>query len=31
VNWFLSLADAKEKIEEFKNDYNGSVYLFMLK
>jgi len=23
VNWFLSLEDAKEKIEEFKNDYNG--------
>lgn len=35
VNWFLSLADAKEKIEEFENDYNGftphSVYVFMLK
>ncbi len=23
VNWFLSLDDAKEKIEAFKNDYNG--------
>jgi len=23
VNWFLSLEDAKEKIEAFKNDYNG--------
>ena len=23
VNWFLSLEDAKEKIEEFKHDYNG--------
>ena len=23
VNWFLSLEDAKEKIEAFKDDYNG--------
>jgi putative transposase len=23
VNWFLSLEDAEEKIEEFKHDYNG--------
>jgi putative transposase len=23
VNWFLSLEDAQQKIEEFKNDYNG--------
>jgi putative transposase len=23
VSWFLSLADAKEKIEAFKDDYNG--------
>jgi transposase InsO family protein len=23
VNWFLSLDDAKEKIEAFKDDYNG--------
>ena len=23
VNWFLSLDDAQEKIEAFKNDYNG--------
>jgi putative transposase len=23
VNWFLSLADAKEKIQLFKEDYNG--------
>ena len=23
VNWFLSLEDAQEKIEAFKDDYNG--------
>ena len=23
MNWFLSLDDAKEKIEAFKDDYNG--------
>ena len=23
MNWFLSLEDAKEKIEAFKDDYNG--------
>jgi putative transposase len=23
VNWFLSLGDAKEKIQLFKGDYNG--------
>lgn len=23
VNWFMSLADAREKVEEWRNDYNG--------